>query len=214
VDHVPDGVLIRRDQPGDRRYQRARRGRHDDHRPADPDRPVLPAPYDLLQALSLLISQPPRPDRLSRHASMPLDLFTTQSSVEAITATCQQTRRMFMASALGPHLGPGSCPLPGRSRDRKGNVNLGGADERLGDLLVTPPGSPEWNGSPGSTSAASEAAQRSLPLPQPARARAESRPLVVRLFACPADLPARRAPGALGTVRKFSQVLMTPAATS
>jgi len=65
-----------------------------------PDRPVLAAPHDLLQAPALLISQPPRPHRLSHHASMPLDLFTTRSSVEAITATCQPTRRTFVASAL------------------------------------------------------------------------------------------------------------------
>jgi hypothetical protein len=35
---------------------------------------------------------------------MPLDLFTTRSSVEAVTATCQPTRRTFVASALAPLL--------------------------------------------------------------------------------------------------------------
>ena len=47
----------------------ARRRRHDDHRPAHPDRPVLAAPHDLLQPPALLITQPPRPHRLSHHIS-------------------------------------------------------------------------------------------------------------------------------------------------
>jgi hypothetical protein len=62
---------------------------------------VFAAPRDLLQTPALLISQPPRPDRLSYHASTPLDPLTTRSSAEAITATCRQTRRQFVASALG-----------------------------------------------------------------------------------------------------------------
>ena len=46
------------------------------------------APHDLLQTPPLLISQPPRPDRLSYHVSTPLDPLTTRSSAEAIAATC------------------------------------------------------------------------------------------------------------------------------
>ncbi len=34
---------------------------NDDHCPPHPDRPVLPAPHDLLQPTALLISQSPRP---------------------------------------------------------------------------------------------------------------------------------------------------------
>jgi hypothetical protein len=62
--------------------------------------PCLPRRTIWLQAPTLLISQPPRPDRISHHASMPFDLFTTGSSVEAITTTCQPTRQTFVASAL------------------------------------------------------------------------------------------------------------------
>ena len=40
-----------------------------DHVPADPDRPVLAAPHDLLQPAALLITEPPRPHRLSHHFS-------------------------------------------------------------------------------------------------------------------------------------------------
>jgi hypothetical protein len=69
VDHVSHRVLIGGHQPGDRRHQRARRRRHDDHRPPDPDRTVLAAPHDLLQPPAFLISQPTRPHRLSHHIS-------------------------------------------------------------------------------------------------------------------------------------------------
>src|SRR6266511_3803001 len=65
VDHVPYGVLVGGDQPGDRRHRRATRRRHDDRRPADPHRAVLASPHDPLQPLALLIGQPPRPDPLS-----------------------------------------------------------------------------------------------------------------------------------------------------
>jgi hypothetical protein len=66
-----DRVLIRGDQPGDRRHPGARRRRHDDHRPAHPHRPVLAAPHDLQQPPALLITQPPRPHPLSHHNSWP-----------------------------------------------------------------------------------------------------------------------------------------------
>jgi len=83
MDHVPDGVLIRGDQPGDRRHERARRRRHDDHRPPHPDRPVASAPHDL--------QQPPRPHRLSH---LPLPTLDPHHKIEceSITAACQPTR--------------------------------------------------------------------------------------------------------------------------
>src|SRR5271165_6166663 len=63
VDHVPHRTLIYGGQPGDRRGSRG--GCHDDHRPPNPDRPALSAPHDPLPPTALLISQPPRPCRLS-----------------------------------------------------------------------------------------------------------------------------------------------------
>jgi hypothetical protein len=39
-----------------------------------PDRPVLPPPHDLQQPPALLISQPPRPHRLSHRTLPPLHL--------------------------------------------------------------------------------------------------------------------------------------------
>jgi hypothetical protein len=67
VDHVPDRVLIRGDQSSDRWHRCPGRRRHDDHRPADPDRPVPAPPHDLLQPASFVLRQPPYPDRFSHH---------------------------------------------------------------------------------------------------------------------------------------------------
>jgi hypothetical protein len=72
MDHIADGVLIGGDQPGNRRHRGTRRRGHDDHRPPDPDRPVLAPPHDLLQPLPFLIGQPPRPDRFGHRALPPL----------------------------------------------------------------------------------------------------------------------------------------------
>ena len=71
--------------------ERAGRRRHNDHRPAHPDRPMLSPPHDLLQPLPLLISQPPRPHRLS-HPTSQHPASITRSSVGADHAACQQTR--------------------------------------------------------------------------------------------------------------------------
>jgi hypothetical protein len=63
VDHLTHRVLVRLNQPGDRRYLRPGRRRHGDHRPAHPDRLVLAPPHDLLQPATLVLGQPPRPHR-------------------------------------------------------------------------------------------------------------------------------------------------------
>ena len=55
VDHVADGVLVRGDQPGDRRDRGPRRGRHDDRGPADPDRACRARGARSGQRLALLI---------------------------------------------------------------------------------------------------------------------------------------------------------------
>lgn len=68
VDHITHRVHIG-DQPGDRRHRRPRRRRHHDHRPADPDQPVLATPHDLLQAAPLLRGQPSRTHTLAHHYS-------------------------------------------------------------------------------------------------------------------------------------------------
>jgi len=62
----PDGVLVRGDQPRDHRHHGARRRRHDDQRPTDPQGLVAAPPSDLSQLLSLFIGQPPSYDRLCR----------------------------------------------------------------------------------------------------------------------------------------------------
>ena len=96
VDHVADGVLIGGDQPGDRRYRCPGRRRHDDHRPADPDRPMLTAAHDLLQPLPLLIGQPSRPDRFChRHSNA---RFSCKNRVwtQADDTSVSSTRRTFL----------------------------------------------------------------------------------------------------------------------
>ncbi len=55
MNHVPDGVLIRGDQPGNRRHRCSRRGCHDHGGAADPDRAPAAAAHDLGQPLALVI---------------------------------------------------------------------------------------------------------------------------------------------------------------
>jgi hypothetical protein len=77
MDDIPDGVLMRRNQPGHRRHRRPRRRRHDDQRSAHPHRLVLAPPHDLLQLLPLLLGQPPRSDWLCHPSTSPSTAITT-----------------------------------------------------------------------------------------------------------------------------------------
>ena len=88
MDHVPDGVLIGGHQPGDRRDQRAdadammiiaRRIRTD---------PCLPRRTICGSRQAFLITQPPRPHRLSHRTLPPLHL-PYQIECGRITAACQ-----------------------------------------------------------------------------------------------------------------------------
>jgi hypothetical protein len=55
VDHVPHGVRVGRDQPGDRRRGCPGRRGQDDHRPPHPDRALLAPPHVVQQATALVL---------------------------------------------------------------------------------------------------------------------------------------------------------------
>ena len=69
VDHVPDRVRVRGDQPGDRQDRCPRRRRQDDQPPAVPDGVgTTPAAYQSQQELAFIVGQSTCPDRSGHDA--------------------------------------------------------------------------------------------------------------------------------------------------
>ena len=69
MDHIAHGVLVRGDQPGDRRDRGPGRRCHDHGGAADPDRVAASTTHDLGQNLALVIGQSSCSDRVSHLAT-------------------------------------------------------------------------------------------------------------------------------------------------
>ncbi len=119
ADHDPHRILTGRDQPRGRRHQRPRRRRHDDHRPAHPDRPVLTPPHDLQQPLPLLITQPPRPHPAQPYRPLRPTHHMTECgtnhhgmSAQPVNVRGQRTSRAYSAGRISNREGTRWSHLP------------------------------------------------------------------------------------------------------
>ena len=95
VDHVADGVLVRGDQPGDRRHRRARRRGENDRCPTDPDRVPASSAHDLGQPVPFLIGQSTCSDWFSHRPPHTEDEINNSAIVGPRTACRQPGERSW-----------------------------------------------------------------------------------------------------------------------